>query len=841
MKRLLRSLSLFTLLFAVASPTFSQCVVDYFSLQKKVYESDLVVEGKVINKRSYWDANKQNIYTLNLIKVYKGLNGITPVQEIELVTEGGVVGMERHQASPSLELELGEEGVFFLVNNTIPFDEMVMKNGYRKYQGTASIQSFVKYDRDANEAFGYHEKYMGIGSLLLPKIEEYSGFASIKVQNTDESGRIKPTAAPAITSFSVDTINAGTGALLTINGANFQIARGSGMVSFRDANFGDGRFYDVTLKTNYKSWSNSKIEVYVPARAGTGRVKVTNNSAESGISTDDIFIPYSHINALYGTGSVDTAWYPIDMVNDNTKGGYTWQMTNQFAANTNAVNAFMRALETWRCGTLMNWDVGQNTSTTANARDNINIVRFTKFGDSRLGVCWSRWNGCGSGNNLVWFLQELDIEFDSTRNWYYGDGTTPNSQFDFESVATHELGHGHQLGHVVDNSKIMHYSIGKGDRKTKLHADDIDAGDYVRDKSKVKNICGPSQLVPIKQEDCNITKPKPKFTANRTSACPETFFIFTDASEGIVNTYEWTFDEGASISSANTVGPWAVKYSTAGDKSVRLITGNDFGKDTFTMIVRVDSAAPDAAMEVTVDSITCVGMQTYMIDRPARAETYEWNLSGGGSIQGRNDSSVVSIDWTTAGGPYTLKVKAKNQCGESDWTEGETSVKELAKADFSTTENGLEVTFTNSSTSANMYAWTFGDGESSSDKDPFYTYPTRGKYTAQLIASNECSSDTMTKELDVTWGASVREINGPKYLVIGPNPIRNKATVSYNNASYSELQFVITDIQGKVIENVELKYSVKHTFERGDHASGVYLYELRSKGRTVEAGKLVFE
>lgn len=822
------------------SPNASaQCVLDYFSLQKKVYLSDLVIEGKVISKQSFWDAQHNNIYTLNRIKVFKGLNGLTVNQEIELVTDGGIVGLERHQVSPSLELQVGEEGVFLLVKNDISFSEYVERNGYDKYRPAASLQSFIKYNRLDNEAFGYHEKYYGIESFLLPKIAGYTGYSPIKIQNTGWRVGVRPTAAPAITSFSVDTITAGTRTILTINGANFGIARGSGGVDFLDANYGDGRYYITPYETSFKSWSNTKIEVHVPSRAGSGRVRVRNNGGESGTSTSSIFIPYSHINAIYGTSTIDTSFHEIDHINDNTKGGYTWQMTNNFAGKTNAVNAFMRSLENWRCGTLMNWDMGSNTSTDATAKDNINIVRFTKFGDSRLGVCWSRWSGCGSSNNLVWFLNELDIEFDSTRNWYYGEGTTPNSQFDFESVATHELGHGHQLGHVNDSKKIMHYSIGKGDRKTTLHGDDIDAGEYVRDKSKVKNICGPSAIVPIKLNDCNITRPKAKFTVNRSKACPGDFFIFTDATEGIVDTYAWTFGSGGSISSGNTEGPFAVKYDTAGSKTIRLICSNDFGNDTFEMTVQVDSAAPASALTIPLADITCVGAESYTLDRPARADTYSWNLSGGGTITSGQDQQTVNINWTTAGGPYTLSVKAVNSCGESPSLSEETSVKELAKASFTSSETGLEVTFTNTSTSANEYKWYFGDGDSSSSMSPFHVYPTKGDYTAVLHASNECSSDSASKLMSVTFGAGIKEINGRKILTLSPNPVQQTASISYYHPGFTNAEFVIFDLQGKEVQKLDLQSGMSVDFHRRDLASGTYVFEVKSDGAVIESGRLI--
>ena len=53
---------------------------------------------------------------------------------------------------------------------------------------------------------------------------------------------------------------------------------------------------------------------------------------------------------------------------------------------------------------------------------------------------------------------------------------------------------------------------------------------------------------------------------------------------------------------------------------------------------------------------------------------------------------------------------------------------------FSYVADGLIVTFTNTSTVSGTvtYAWDFGDGETSTDKDPVHTYASKGEYTVKL-------------------------------------------------------------------------------------------------------------
>ncbi|MEP0986802.1 PKD domain-containing protein [Ekhidna sp.] len=67
------------------------------------------------------------------------------------------------------------------------------------------------------------------------------------------------------------------------------------------------------------------------------------------------------------------------------------------------------------------------------------------------------------------------------------------------------------------------------------------------------------------------------------------------------------------------------------------------------------------------------------------------------------------------------------------------------------TDNFLEVSFTNFSLNADSYAWTFGDGGTSTETDPTYTYMEAGTFTVTLVASNtNGATSTFTDEVTIT-------------------------------------------------------------------------------------------
>jgi PKD repeat protein len=57
----------------------------------------------------------------------------------------------------------------------------------------------------------------------------------------------------------------------------------------------------------------------------------------------------------------------------------------------------------------------------------------------------------------------------------------------------------------------------------------------------------------------------------------------------------------------------------------------------------------------------------------------------------------------------------------------------------------LKVEFIDKSTGAHSYKWSFGDGKSSTEKNPEHIYTTVGKYTVSLTVRNAAGNNTTTK------------------------------------------------------------------------------------------------
>lgn len=86
--------------------------------------------------------------------------------------------------------------------------------------------------------------------------------------------------------------------------------------------------------------------------------------------------------------------------------------------------------------------------------------------------------------------------------------------------------------------------------------------------------------------------PVANFTTSATAGCSGQAIVFTDASTGSVNSYQWTFGANASPATATGVGPHTVTYSGTGPSSPSLTVINNFnGEDTETKTDLITTSA----------------------------------------------------------------------------------------------------------------------------------------------------------------------------------------------------------------------------------------------------------
>lgn len=475
-----------TLFFAFPSLK-AQCLLQEIPLADRIKSSTTIVEGKVIAKRSFWDDDQHNIFTANTIEIYKVFNGEVVSEEIEVLTRGGIVGLEAQVDHPSLQLSLHESGVFFLQENKVNTKANRTESSLF-FQPTAGPQAFVKYDFLTGTANDPFAKYTDIEQELYRVIEKevsqsYQEIAKFKLPKVDQG------VEKTLVSFSPTSITAGKKEVLTINGSGFGATQGD--VYFKNADDGGATFI-AALATEIISWTDTEIQVEVPSDAGTGTVIVLDLNSNSHPSASALTIIYAETNVLFDPG-IGTKSFQSQHINDDGVGGYTFRYFTDFAASS-AVAPFQRALENWCNETNINISIGTNTSVDVAASDGTNVVRFdnNELPSGILGQTTSYYSGCFVGpNDVDWFVTEIDFDFNEDFNWNFELDPPGPSQYDFETVVLHEMGHAHQLGHVINNSLAMHYSLSNGTMHRTLDpTTEVVGAIDIYNRSTTTSVCG---------------------------------------------------------------------------------------------------------------------------------------------------------------------------------------------------------------------------------------------------------------------------------------------------------------------------------------------------------------
>jgi PKD repeat protein len=162
----------------------------------------------------------------------------------------------------------------------------------------------------------------------------------------------------------------------------------------------------------------------------------------------------------------------------------------------------------------------------------------------------------------------------------------------------------------------------------------------------------------------------------------------------------------------------------------------------------------------------------------------------------------------------------------------EVDVTQSPYAMFTCNSDSLEVTITNESLYADLYAWDFGDGVgTSSDMHPVYMYAEEGTYTISLTASkNYCDDAIYTEEITVV-PVSIDEL-----LQSGIRVYPNPSTGIFNVSVQNETKLTIFNSTGKLIYQGIVKE--KEVIDIADEANGLYILQF-SDGDKVLQTKII--
>jgi Matrixin/Secretion system C-terminal sorting domain len=613
------------------------------SLKERVDNSSIIALAKLKDKHAYWSSDNTNIYTLNLLEVTAFLKGNNGRNEIALISFGGRIGDKMQITFPSVQLEPGTEYLVFLNSENFQIDDKELRTrrpilyqaeAYACVQGVMKFQDGKYVDLLSEPLQSEEQLFSKIGSMqggekprypdgkiFLPRLE--NSFINDNRLAVSITSVVQDAGSTLSTNFVSGTIV--TTEEMIINGSGFEATRNAGKVEFKNADDGGASWYVVPANSDYVSWSDTEIRVKIPRRAGTGNIRVTNDSGSSaewtsGVTIDWAIIAVNSINYLFS----EVTRQRIELIDDNGSGGYTFEYnttqpntSDDFAGNALAVAAFERSLDSWRCNTYVNFDRDNSGTTTEYANDGVNIVMFDPSLPSGVlgrATSYFYWTGSTSCHHFdtFWRTSEIDVQFKpdppvTGYTWNFGPGASSGTQFDFESVSVHELGHGHGLGHVIQSSEVMHYSISNGSDKRTLSTDDIAAGNHKMSHSTAPNcIPTPSPMTALTAGTCSLLpiellsfngkaeNGKARLTWATASELNNDYFTLDRSADGLLFK-EMAVVPGAGTSIEERRYQWLDEHPLPGDNYYRLRQTDYDGKTTLSNVeVVAFEDAPEA-------------------------------------------------------------------------------------------------------------------------------------------------------------------------------------------------------------------------------------------------------
>ncbi|MCC6818942.1 MAG: PKD domain-containing protein [Bacteroidia bacterium] len=403
------------------------------------------------------------------------------------------------------------------------------------------------------------------------------------------------------------------------------------------------------------------------------------------------------------------------------------------------------------------------------------------------------------------------------------------------------------------------------------------------------------------------------FRTDKSSACIGETISVSDTSRGAYINYHWEFGADCQPKSADGPGPFQIKYSTSGSKTIRLeINGN--GTRIKTMQIEIKDKPDIAIKAISDDSTFCIGSRITLFDDINSNVGLQYKWIKEGQLISQNDSLIYNSLLLSDSGLYTLVADNGCQQDTSDvfqlevfkqpelniwvndsiqcfnqnqftlinkkpnpsttyyWEDelnnqytdtilniqftsiGQHTVHLNAKSDKNCQNhisqrlqlNALPDTgftvlkianllykFVPKDSMLSAYLWQFGDGNSSTNKSPSYTYTQSGTYVIKLrVETNDACLDSNTTTLNAE-NSHINDLNGFTNFSIYPNPSFGTIRIHAEHNSNESCQWMLYNSEGVLIQSNYIEsdqFCIDHIIDLSDFnlSNGIYFLKLVS-------------
>ncbi|MFN0213771.1 MAG: S8 family serine peptidase [Saprospiraceae bacterium] len=262
---------------------------------------------------------------------------------------------------------------------------------------------------------------------------------------------------------------------------------------------------------------------------------------------------------------------------------------------------------------------------------------------------------------------------------------------------------------------------------------------------------------------------------------------------------------------------------------VRFVAVNGYGNSLYLDNIGINTFEPPLAEFMVADTICRLDTVIYQATPSTFGASYTWNFGAAAIPNAATGIGPHTVTYPT-GGNKNVRLIVSNNFG-SDTMLKVVNVRQLAVANFTTVQNLLTATFTNTSTNSVSYLWDFGDGMTSTVASPMHTYAAPGTYLVKLSATNACRTHVKTSNVGVTAVNDLTENIGIQIL---PNPTAGDFAVELDSRITSNVQLVLFDAAGRKIAVKETSVKqgvVRVPFENLDLPKGLYQLNIQANGK----------
>jgi gliding motility-associated-like protein len=251
--------------------------------------------------------------------------------------------------------------------------------------------------------------------------------------------------------------------------------------------------------------------------------------------------------------------------------------------------------------------------------------------------------------------------------------------------------------------------------------------------------------------------PQVSFTTPDTIKCLNDVFTFSNTSSISKGTlqYLWDFGDGNQTNSVNALHP----YSSYGTYTVKLKATSQKGCiDSFKIKAHVDTTLY-VSFTVNKDSQCFKGNSFVFTNTSSYCGTIDstvWDLNGDGIFKDAK-GNTINHSYTTAGNSIVGMIVYNGKQRDTAYNKVTVYPSPIAGFSINATPQsflGNYFIFTDNSTitptSTLKYNWYFGNGDTSINKNPGYTYPSSGVYKVKhVVTSNKGCIDSISKTATV--------------------------------------------------------------------------------------------